>query len=1385
MPATIRGADSKRADPAQMAKVLGNVADWKITPEKPVLGSGPGQPTLVATATEAITLEGNAPVAAPSECLVVYRMKPPEGNTSYVNVQMACADRPDKTPQSVTFSVGANGGQKSIVYSITVLGGKAPPPPLSGSLFFEAVSERSLTWSEEMRKCIEVQIGGAPKVNESLLTLRCTVEKSRCRIWVNGRFSGEVALPSDMDPSGLVKVQATAGAEIASIQVRPLTDVSNRFEPLSIAGHLNSSTVNGDKVDHASLPGLSDYAKALRRDGERHDEVATASQAGALVDNVPFQFPAPSAKGDDHIDVGTSWTRFGALPGWFGSNAGPFGGRWMSTDRIDPSRIAMYVPKGRYKALHLIAVSDDRKDGVPLVTAQFYRPESGHPVNFTGTIPPKGDGDKAQAVPIKLAGGKSSKLYHVTIPLDPDSFSWFSDLNKIGLELTKQVQYYRGYPDPLEYSYHGGGLPSSVQIYAMTLERADVDVDIQPGQVGHVWTAPAAPSYTVQLRNSTGAATTAKLVIKTKSYDGKDETKQEQEVKLPADGSPVTAKIALKPTRYGLHEMTLELKAGDETATYRRNFAYLHPDTRDHTPWEDGRGSIFGYYGFMGGHATPPVEWEIPVMAAAGAETCIFNYSQTNGPPATAFSPEVRALAEKHHFISESAFDSGAQYYTVFKDMFAGGDNMPVLDRADPEGSGRSLVNSLKKLRCEPGPLSRPTYMTFFGEMQIGPITMGIWPSHYGEDYKLTKDEQAMYENYLMRYLIGARALRKEWPDLKLLLPYGDAMNTVVFLKLSPEIREFVDGVALDMPGFERMPEQQVNQVVFSRMCPIMKDMKEYKKNPYLMLIEGFCVASKDLDTSEEEQAQINTRDFLVLMGYGVNRFESSTPPYDCADYWGENHYGGGLSNRIPVATPKLAYVNYATISRHLNRANFTKFVPTGSTSTYCQQFKHYKTGKLVHVLWAIRGKRAVNVKVPAGSSLEIYDQNDNPTTLKEKNGVVTFTVDQSPQYLEGLAADAEVTLGEIDHSDSQPSKEVAKLGNLGDGSWKLVEKEDKEYAKNKPLQIERFLGKMNAKPTDAPGAQGGKALAIHLEKQEKDRGVMPFYTTLEPKKPITIEGKASHLGLWVQAASDWGRVVYVLRDAKGEKWVSVGTKEEWNNDDIHAWSSFCFDGWRYVKFEMPSSLPYDQFREHGTTWWGSYEGDGVVDLPLKLEKVIIERRPKVIYGNDLVAAKPDDVLLGDLNAEYASASDRGDEVVRLSKLHMPVPKNVPELGNPIADMVKTGVGAPITGVKVVDPRPGHLPDGTCCNVKFDLVPDAKSYDVWVSPYADGRGAMKLAAGWTVSNGVAAGNSGNFLEGLRPDVEFYVFAVYIDKDGKMSKPSAAVPFKLKDMFGYK
>jgi hypothetical protein len=286
----------------------------------------------------------------------------------------------------------------------------------------------------------------------------------------------------------------------------------------------------------------------------------------------------------------------------------------------------------------------------------------------------------------------------------------------------------------------------------------------------------------------------------------------------------------------------------------------------------------------------------------------------------------------------------------------------------------------------------------------------------------------------------------------------------------------------------------------------------------------------------------------------------------------------------------------------------------------------------------------------------------------------------------------------------------------------------------------------------------------------------MPFYTTLVPSKPVVIPGKGSHLGLWVKAASDWGRVVYCLRDAGGERWLSIGPKGAWNNDDIHSWSSFNFDGWRYLRFELPACSPFDLFREAGSTWWGNFgAGDRIPDLPLALEKIIVERRTHVMYVNDPQPASTNDVMLGGLFAEYETPDDMTDKAVERSRLRMPVPSGVPDLDNPILRFDASG-SAPaveITGIEV----PLHESDGTRCTVQFSTATNAVSYEIWASPYPDGRGAVKVASKVTASGALA--------RGFTPDTDFYLFVLYTDSGRKTSKPSGPYPINLKDTFSQK
>jgi hypothetical protein len=462
-------------------------------------------------------------------------------------------------------------------------------------------------------------------------------------------------------------------------------------------------------------------------------------------------------------------------------------------------------------------------------------------------------------------------------------------------------------------------------------------------------------------------------------------------------------------------------------------------------------------------------------------------------------------------------------------------------------------------------------------------------------------------------------------------------------------------------------------------------------------------------------------------------------------------------------------------MTRQLDGMNYVKTIATGSASVFCLQFKHYKTGELLHVLWMIRGKRPITIAAN-GSSPALYDSMDNVQVLKARGSEVSLTLSSSPVYLRGLKADAKITLGVPDHSDAKPAAISQKLSNLADAGWGISDERDEDYETAFSEFVKKFPAPMSLQRVSAPANAGGKALAVHFIKPQKERRTMPFYTTLVPSRPVAIPGKADHLGLWIHANSDWGRFVYCLRDAKGERWISIGKKGEWNVDDTHSWSAFNFDGWRYLRFEMPGNQPWDLFHDAGSSFWGYYgEGDGIVDLPLKLEKIIVERRTHVIKVDEQIPANPADVLFGDLHAEYSRPEDQTAEAVRLSRLRMPTPQGEPALENPIRELKAHGVGAPTTIMRVAPPEREY--DGTRAHIFFEPVDGAKSYDVWLSTYVDGLGAIKLAEGWT--------ESGKLLTGIPAKTPVFLFVTYTDKDGKVSKPSAAKRILLKDDFPFK
>ncbi len=1179
------------------------------------------------------------------------------------------------------------------------------------------------TWPDAVRAPIERDMTALPLSQDKWVRLRVLLNGTQLRVWVDDRLL--VDKTDHAQPRAGLALQLPPSGRLAELRVRALPP-PGRYEPVALDGYVRDrALLRGAAVADGALP----FGQ-------------TVTVAG-----VPVRFTARATKtAPDHLDVGRSLVRQGAMQGYFPANSPRYAGSWL----VDPARLQLRIPNGRYDAMYVVAGFDGGPDRLPQFSALFYRPGAGFAQSFEATVPAlTATAAQATPLPVTLENGKKVNLWLVKLPLDPAKLNSFADLDILEVELTKQVAQYRSYPDPYLSGWHGAGRPSGVQIYAVTLHKAPVELALEPTVFGHVWTDPETPGYTVALTNHTAADRTVALAAQTTSDDRGETTQQDQTVVVPA-GTTVTQTFAFPVKKHGIHRLDLTLKDGDARWTETRNFCKLHTDTRA-PEYVEGHGPQFGYWSYGEGHySVPPGKGEEArrVMTKAGARAPLH---PGNAWPIT---PQWGWAAEE------------------------------PIDPAKYEAYKQTAIDAIRARQGD-----NPDLITFFPEPHLSrDLTAGGAPlDYFGEDYQLTPEEERALRVFYQTSKSAGEAVRKQWPQATLLIPWGDPLFVVPLLRAGFP-KELIDGSGLDMIGFERLPEQQIHQQSTHRLY-ILK--QEYEKagipDPKLYYVEGIFSPTEPGALTWQEQAERYHRWTLLSLAYGIEKFYSGWFAFDCTSYYGAEHYGGcGIQRRVPYNDPKPAYAHYATMTRMLERSKFDSWLPTGSHTAYCLKFM--RLGQPVYAVWTVRGQRPFTLNV--ANDLTVTDSMDNAAVVKAVDGAATITVGTSPLYLTGAEITG-VTLGAPDHADAvawsrtrnqatwhdgpvvqaPPVQAEKVIARFGDGTWRNAAERDAIYETNN-FDTKRYPGKMRVAVTTDPERPGSQ-LAVHLEPQDTVRMLAPWYTVLKPKAPVAIPGKACALGVWVKAHSDWGRIIYSLRDAKGERWLSCGKKDDWNNNDVHGWSQFNFDGWRYLRFELPSNAPYDTFREFGSTWWGSYHGDGIVDLPLQIEKVIVERRTHVMYVNDPQPADPSDVLLGELVAEYATPFDATPQAVAQSRLRIPVSAAGIALPNPIADMAANPLPAvTLQGIRM--PDWGY--DGTSCYADYTEAPDATEYQVWVAAYPDGRGAVVLGRGPT---------SGALVRQLQPAEKLYLWITYKTKGGATSKPSNALPIELVDAFANK
>jgi hypothetical protein len=1172
-------------------------------------------------------------------------------------------------------------------------------------------------WDDRDSREIGAACAGLVPFEEKVFTLRMVLAKGTRQAWVDDRLVAEER--ADPGASARWSLQLTKGAKVLSAEFPPVED-RGRFLPLPL-----------ERWSHA-----------------RAAQAAKAAARVEVAEGVPVRLPAGA---ETDLDLGASLDRYRLSHG-----SGPdtsyvdAGSSWTGSFRVDPARLAFRVPYRNYQAAWLLAWVDDRPNAVAKGTLRFFRENAGYPASTDFEV-----SDEAarkglvKKLPLKSAGGKALCL--VKVPLDTVGLYGLRDMADqfLEFELAKPVALLRSYPDPIYYGWHPAGPPSSVHVVGITLEEAPFGFAVEPKQTMFVYEAPEKPAVTVRVDNTTAKAIEAEVRASTASHDGAEARTEKKKVSLEP-GKSAGVGLAFDLKKLGWHSLKVEVEAAGCARAAELSLVTLPPNPRTYGYAQNE--TRFGVWE-LSGHYTAMKAGDL-----AGNERLLALYRRLGLRCVSPHSGFLNLdLLKKHGFLPKGSHSIGRNFRSV------------NLGQPPPPGEMEKAVAA----ELENVVTGFPSTTYFYGgEWGLSEaIQYAAWPLYTGDgDRDLTADERAKADRHVMIFTAIGKAIREKRPGTKLILQWGAPLGTLAYMRAGMP-KDLVDMYGMDAPMFELLPELSNVTGSINSLWVLRQEAKRLGWPKLSMAwCEGPFFPTNPGALTAQEQAEYQIRYTLLALAYGVEQFEAGIVPQDAGNYYGAEHYGAGLFQRIPLDAPKPAAAAFATLSAMVCGADVVGPVDTGSPTAYCLAFRRAKDQAMVYALWRAQGASDATVAV-RGAKPVLTDSMGNAAPCAVKDGAITVPLSTMPVWLTGAGEVGKISLSAPRYAEA-PAKVTRPLAPFTAGNWAWDGSEDKAYAHNH-FAIRRVTDP-NLKAEFGPGEAGHpEAVTVTLPVEPGDRPMASRYGQLKLKSPVTIPGKASALGVWIKGNASWGRVAYQCRDAKGETWVSTGTKDDWNCDDTHGWSYVGFEGWRYVRFPLPGSQPWDSARELETTWWGSRGGDGIVDLPLTLEKVFVEARNEVPVLGEMKVVPVRGYLLSGLVAEYAREEDATDKAVAASRLRMPLPEWSGPTENPIARLAAEGAGAApaIKGFA----EPSHFNDGRTMHVRFDQDP-ALVYNLYLSRLPDGRGADLLVKGV---------KDNQLIGGLRPELKMYLFLTSVGPDKKESKPSAAFELVTHDNFAEK
>jgi len=1041
---------------------------------------------------------------------------------------------------------------------------------------------------------------------DAVLAVEVEVPGKAAVLSVQGRYISTTPLDA---PADKLLIELSSGNELLEVSWRAPRE-RDRFLPIDLACY--------------SRPGrLVSYTMSLEP-GLRE------------IEGTPFEIPPAGV----NIDVGLSrWLEEAIDPADFCDN-------YYTRSAFDgvPESIILRVPKRPYSFAHCLCVVEPDAGKSPVLSTRLtcYGNSGGDSGGRGDAIAdstvflPRGDEPLPEGVrkvgQITLPSGARQvnlPLYLVSVPLEagkiPDILSgeaptYGRENDFLDLELTREIGTCVHYFAIQNRHTKPIGLPSSVHVLALTLERSPIEFRLVSSEVGNIFYAASNPRLGVELDNR-GEATTAKLAYTIGDFYGRYQRK-ELEVALPAAGKKLVEIDLNAEARdlvsklpgdggglLGWFSLVFDLRDGRGRWIWRQptTFALLPPDKR-----VAGPESPFGTWWFRSAHGgTADVGRVGPILLKMGVRHVC---------PGPESDEQLRPYKLSHSMIPWYGRRAGT----------------------DPKVYIQDWLKRCPSVRW--GMVFHETGIAEEGQVFPPGELLGLPPpriSAQGEDAFKKLWDQAIEV---------AKAYREAAPNVK--ITFGNSWpNLMIAFMRRGFPKEYMDALGLEGVGDLKMPERQPEAGAFQQAWWLqeMRNRYGYKDIPISSGYEWICRNTSSGSLDERDQADWYVRDALHALAYRMPSVNLGLLDDVPDAYYYTIYASSGYVHRSPLLNPKPSYVEFATMTQMVDGAEYKRWLDTGSRSLYCLEFRYTKSpearpsvdgkrpAEWMYALWTLCGERKIRLSFERNSPLAYTDAMGNEIVLDAKRSSAEIIVSPSPCYLTTLLPVVTAEAGEAYHF-SRPPEKVLVIDNLAvPANWVVQEESDREletfafdYVTRKgKFKIEAVQDELKGPTMEItllPQPDVPEIASRYLILRARDRSAQPG---------IPVPGRPTELGLWVKGNSSWGRIIFEFLDAKDERWISIGEEpERWNVADWESRTNITFDGWRYVKVNLPNPYPGGHPGPRDREW--RYRGgDRKVDYPIRFSRLIVELRDKVVYVTDLVPVPNLSVRVRDLTAGY------------------------------------------------------------------------------------------------------------------------------------------------------